>query len=123
VPEIARVFKTLWDYFIVAVANGMILIAWARYNQYRFGGHHPGFAGKAVSVEDLAALYRVPGEDIARWQSSRILAMQHDAGGTLLSVTARDTSQVGPRVPRLPAAASLVTSRPTVDTLPAAADN
>ena len=97
VPEIARVFRTLWDYLIVALANAMILIAWARYNQYRFGGYHERFAGKAVRVEDLAALYRLPAADIARWQAARTLVMQHDADGTLVSVTAKDAGAPGSR--------------------------
>ena len=95
VPAISRLSRTLWDYFIVALTNAMILIAWARYNQYRFGGHHHRIAGRAVSVEDLAALYRLSGEDIARWQGSRILAMQHDPDGTLVSVTTRDAGDAG----------------------------
>jgi biofilm PGA synthesis protein PgaD len=123
VPAISRFFKTLWDYCIVALANGMILIVWARYNQYRFGGQHRHIAGSAVSIDDLAALYRLPAKDIARWQGSRILVMQHDADGTLVSVTARDPGPVGPRTPQSPAAALLVTSRPALDAMPAAADN
>ena len=95
-PEISRFIATLWTYFIVAVANGMILIAWARYNQYRFGGHEQHVSGKVVSVEDLAALYRLPAADIARWQGSRILTMQHDADGTLLKVTTKDADQPAP---------------------------
>ncbi len=93
VPEISRFIGTLWTYFIVAVANGMILIAWARYNQYRFGGHDQHVAGRVVNVEDLAALYRLPAEDIARWQGSRILVMRHQADGTLITVTSKDAIQ------------------------------
>jgi biofilm PGA synthesis protein PgaD len=96
VPEVSRFITTLWTYFIVAVANGMILIAWARYNQYRFGGHDQHISGRVVSVDDLAALYRLPAGDIARWQGSRILAMQHHPDGTLLTVTSRDAAQPAP---------------------------
>jgi biofilm PGA synthesis protein PgaD len=96
VPEISRFFTTLWQYFIVAVANGTILIAWARYNQYRFGGHDHHTAGRSVTVADLAALYHLPVSDIARWQASRTLTMQHAADGTLVSVASSDPAQPAP---------------------------
>jgi biofilm PGA synthesis protein PgaD len=92
-PEISRFFVTVWYYVIVATTNGMILIAWARYNQFRFGGQHRRGDGTAVSSADLAALYRVSAEDVAEWQNSHILMMQHDADGTLLSVRSRYVGQ------------------------------
>ena len=112
VPAISRFFTTLWDYFIVAVANGTILIAWARYNQYRFSGHHQRSTGNAVSVADLAAFYRLPAEDIARWQGSRILSMQHDADGTLIAVTTKGEDPVTPRRERLASATAPLDNAP-----------
>jgi len=74
-------------YGLVILANAAVLIAWARYNQYRFGGSDPGTPPKAVDIHDLAALYDVPAADVEEWQQARILTVEHDASGKILRVT------------------------------------
>lgn len=94
VAAMARFFSTLRLYGVVVLANGVILIVWALYNQLRFRGQYRRVADRPVTVEDLATLYRLPAADIARWQGSRILVMHHDADGTLTNVAAKDLDQI-----------------------------
>jgi len=96
-PAISRFLRTLQNYGIVILANGVILIAWALYNQLRFRGQADRRDIRAsVSVADLAALYEVPAADVAIWQQSRILVMRHAPDGRLITVTARHPEDVGP---------------------------
>ncbi len=88
-PTIASFLRTLRDYSVVAATNGGILIAWALYNQIRFRGRDRHTAKPAVTVADLALFYGLAADDIARWQNSRILVMQHDPDGNLVSVVAK----------------------------------
>jgi len=97
VPSIARLFSTLQTYGFVILVNGAILILWARYNQYRYGGPDLRPRARPVTVSDLAELYRLPAADIARWQDSRILVMAHNADGTIREVTAGTVE--GPAAP------------------------
>jgi biofilm PGA synthesis protein PgaD len=90
VRALARLYRTLRDYGVVILANGAILIVWALYNQLRFAGAHRRDPRKLVSVADLAELYRLPAEDIAKWQAARILTMRHAPDGTLIDVMAKD---------------------------------
>ena len=96
-PTLGRLFDTLRDYAMVIVANGATLILWARYNQLRFSGQHQRGNGNPVSVHDLAALYRLPADDVASWQAARILTMQHHADGTLAWVTETGVGSGAPR--------------------------
>jgi biofilm PGA synthesis protein PgaD len=95
VPEISRFLSTLRAYGIAVVVNGAILFAWAGYNQLRFRGRGRRSPAKLVDVEDLAALYHVPSQDIAKWQASRIMSMHHDADGNLVGVTTKEPAEVG----------------------------
>jgi biofilm PGA synthesis protein PgaD len=94
VAALSRFFSTLRLYGIVVVTNGAILALWALYNQLRFRGQSRRVADRAVSIEDLATLYRLPAADIARWQGWRVLVMQHDPDGTLTSVVAKDLDRI-----------------------------
>jgi len=96
VPAIDDLFSTLRTYGLVILANGVILILWARYNQHRYGGPDQRLPDRLVSVADLAELYSQPVADVAHWQDSRIVVMTHDTDGTLREVTTRDA---GPLVP------------------------
>lgn len=89
-PQISRLFATLWIYFLIILANGWLLIFWGLYNQIRFRGTVQPAAVPLVTVEDLAALYQLSAEDIAAWQGSRLITMRHSDDGTLEKVVARD---------------------------------
>jgi biofilm PGA synthesis protein PgaD len=91
---IADLLHTLGFYVIIILANGAILITWALYNQFRFRGMDRRKNPKPVSVADLAGLYGLPAEDIANWQSSRILVMDHNPDGTLTRVISKVGGQI-----------------------------
>jgi len=86
-PRLSAVLVTLRQYGLVALINGAVLIAWARYNQNRFRGRERRGAHKLVTTADMAELYRVPEADVAIWRQARILVMRHEPDGTLGGVT------------------------------------
>jgi biofilm PGA synthesis protein PgaD len=89
---ISRFLGTLWIYGIVILVDGAILIAWAVYNWRRYGKLDRYRNRNPVSVDDLAQLYKLPAEDIALWQRSRILVMQHNLDGTLERVSRKSST-------------------------------
>jgi biofilm PGA synthesis protein PgaD len=91
---ISHLLDTMQDYGIVVLANGAILIIWALYNQFRFRRPDRRGPGNPVSVADLAGLYGFPADEIADWQRSRILVMEHDPDGTLVGVISKDARQI-----------------------------
>jgi poly-beta-1,6-N-acetyl-D-glucosamine biosynthesis protein PgaD len=50
---------------------------------------HRRHTHEPVQASDLAKLYRLPRGDVERWQSSRILMMQHDTNGILTAVKSK----------------------------------
>ncbi len=89
-----RFFDSVHMYFFLILANGVIFLGWARYNQARFGIRKRRNDQKPVSIADLALHYNLPAEDITNWQQSRILVMTHTADGTLDEVTSKGLYQI-----------------------------
>lgn len=87
---ISQFLDTSWIYGIVILVDGAILITWALYNWLRYRRSRRYLDRTPVSVDDLAQLYKLPAEDIALWQRSRILVMQHNLDGTLERVISKD---------------------------------
>jgi biofilm PGA synthesis protein PgaD len=88
-PDVLEMFRFLFAlavYAVVVVVNGAILIGWATYNKFRFGGPDARKALGSVSPAQLGELYGFPGETIAAWQQAGSLVVTHDADGKLLSV-------------------------------------
>lgn len=85
-PAIDRFLHTMEYYSVAIFANGSILIGWALYNKFRYRGRENRRARPAITVDDLAERYKLPPEDIAKWQSARILMMKHDDAGVLTKV-------------------------------------
>jgi biofilm PGA synthesis protein PgaD len=111
VPEISDFLRTVRIYTGVILANGWLLILWALYNQVRFRGRRQPAPASAVTVDDLAALYRLSAEDIARWQGSRIMVMEHDPEGALVRVSLKGADAVRSKRPGAPAVAIRETTR------------
>jgi biofilm PGA synthesis protein PgaD len=85
-PGMFRLLSTFGLYAVVVVVNGVLLIGWALYNQYRFGGRDSRKMIAAVSVADLGSRYGFPGDEVAQWQQARTLVIAHDGEGKLLTV-------------------------------------
>jgi poly-beta-1,6-N-acetyl-D-glucosamine biosynthesis protein PgaD len=107
-PAISRFLRTMEYYSAAIFTNGSILIGWALYNKYRYRGRDNRRARPAITVANLAELYKLPAEDIAKWQSARILMMKHDDNGVLTKVEV-----LGVPATRLPAAARRSIGRST----------
>ena len=86
----SRLSGTLENYGMIILANGALLIAWAIYNQIRYGGLDRHVALDPVEPVDLAKLYGVPVSEVAAWQAARILTMRHDSDGTIRNVDVGD---------------------------------
>ena len=86
---------TLSSYAIVVLINTVLLFAWARYNQMRFRGKERRKAMPVVTIADYARMYGFAPEEIAAWQSARILVMHHNDDGQLVQVdTPQETEPV-----------------------------
>jgi biofilm PGA synthesis protein PgaD len=83
---IVNVLPTIATYAIIAIANAMLLIAWALYNQVRFRGRERRKTSPFVTVDDFARMYEVSASEVTAWQSARILVMHHDDNGRLVRV-------------------------------------
>ena len=87
---------TLTSYAFVVLINTAMLFAWARYNQIRFRGKDRRKAMPVVTVADYSRMYGFAPEEIAAWQSARILIVHHDEDGKLVQVdTPQETEPVG----------------------------
>jgi poly-beta-1,6-N-acetyl-D-glucosamine biosynthesis protein PgaD len=94
-PTAFRFLYTLALYGVVVVVNGMLLIGWALYNQYRFRGRDSRKAIAAVSVDDLGRFHGFSGDEVARWQQARTLVIIHNGEGKLLAVMPTPMGEAG----------------------------
>lgn len=88
-PTLARLAGMIETYGAVVLINGGLLILWALYNQARFRGHDRHRSRNPVNVDDLAARYARPVEDIVQWQQADILMMHHGPDGNLTEVVTK----------------------------------
>jgi poly-beta-1,6-N-acetyl-D-glucosamine biosynthesis protein PgaD len=79
----AAVIATLGAYAGVVAFNTSSFIVWALYNQLRFRGKERRCSASPVRPEELAERCTAPTEDIAAWQSARILVFSHDLAGNI----------------------------------------
>jgi biofilm PGA synthesis protein PgaD len=85
-PTVSRFLYTAGLYAIVVIVNGVILIGWASYNQYRFRGPDTRKGVSAVGVAELGRFYGFSGDEVAEWQRARGLMIIHNTDGKLVAV-------------------------------------
>jgi biofilm PGA synthesis protein PgaD len=90
---IFELVDTLGSYVVMVILNGAVLVAWARYNQFRFRGRERRKFVAPVTVSDFASFYGFPASQIADWQEARILTIDHDKEGRLTRVLARESGE------------------------------
>ncbi|TWG88903.1 biofilm PGA synthesis protein PgaD [Cupriavidus gilardii J11] len=77
---------TLAIYVVVAVINGIVLLAWARYNQYRFSGLDRRRAIPALGKEELARSFGVSAQRLQAMQEAKVVVVVHQEDGGILDV-------------------------------------
>lgn len=74
--------NTMTVYTIVALFNGLLLIGWAKYNQYRFQverrSRRPG-----LEEPELASSLHISGQMTQKLNTGRVLAVFHDDNGDI----------------------------------------
>lgn len=86
IPPDMKIMHTLEGYVYVVIAMGCLLIAWALYNQIRFGNKTRRKTPHSISLKELAVMYHASTTDIEAWQQARILTVHHDQNGVLTKV-------------------------------------
>ncbi len=78
--------STLTLYVVVGVFNGVVLLTWAIYNQYRFSGLDRRKAIPALRDEELARSFALSMPRLAALQQAKIAVVDHEADGTIAAV-------------------------------------
>lgn len=78
--------STLTLYVVVGVFNGVVLLTWAIYNQYRFSGLDRRKAIPALRNDELARSFALPMPRLAALQQAKIAVVDHEADGTIAAV-------------------------------------
>lgn len=73
---------TLLEYLAVLLMNGLLLIVWARYNQYRFRVERRK-RRPALNQNELASSFSVPTDTIITLEMGRIQTVYHDGNGAI----------------------------------------
>lgn len=80
---------TLTLYVVVGMINGVILLAWARYNQYRFAGLQRRAAVPPLANEELAQSFGLPVQRLAALHQAKIAVVEHEPDGAIANVRLR----------------------------------
>lgn len=83
---------TLLTYLLVALFNALLLIAWARYNQYRFQGKSSRQHFKPVASEELCQRFGQNTSQLQKLRQSRISTLEHNEQGQLVHVRVESAS-------------------------------
>lgn len=71
---------TLALYFIIALVNGLILIMWAKYNQFRFRVERRK-RRPALATTELAGSFHITPELVTELNKGRVLTVHHNSTG------------------------------------------
>lgn len=93
---------TLSIYVVVGLFNGVVLLTWALYNQYRFSGLDRRKPIPALRDDELARSFNVSGQQLSALQRAKVAVVDHEGDGTIadvhlpqaVHVPARETSAV-----------------------------
>ncbi len=83
-----RIFQTMKDYSLGLLLLATVFIGWAQYNRIRFAGKKRRKTTEAVSVDDLARMYKLDAKNLEGWQKKRSLIVHNDAKGRVTKVEA-----------------------------------
>ena len=75
----------LLGYSVAIMVNTCMLIAWARYNQFRFGRRNRRRRSPAVTAEEVGSFFALTPEQVAACQRAKRNVMFHDERGHLVA--------------------------------------
>lgn len=78
-------------YAVVILFMGGGLIAWAKYNHWRFRGTDRRKGYGVPTTAQLAAYYAVSTDTLAQWQNVSVMTVYHDAHGAITRVVPNAT--------------------------------
>jgi len=77
---------TIVGYIITMAINSLILIGWAKYNQYRFSGKDRRKPPLPLTAERLCTSFAIPPTLLERARMTRVMVIQHDEDGAILDI-------------------------------------
>ena len=79
------VSNRLLGYGVAIMVNTFMLIAWARYNQFRFGRRNRRRRSAAVTAQEMGSFFALTPEQVAACQRAKRNVMIHDERGHLVA--------------------------------------
>ncbi|NUT13533.1 MAG: poly-beta-1,6-N-acetyl-D-glucosamine biosynthesis protein PgaD [Cupriavidus sp.] len=79
---------TLTVYVLVGLFNGIVLLSWALYNQYRFAGLDRRKPLPALHIDELARSFGLPGQRVRALQMAKVAVVDHTHEGEVAEVRA-----------------------------------
>ncbi|MDK3024233.1 poly-beta-1,6-N-acetyl-D-glucosamine biosynthesis protein PgaD [Cupriavidus taiwanensis] len=79
---------TLTVYVLVGLFNGIVLLSWALYNQYRFAGLDRRKPLPALRIDELARSFGLPGQRVRALQLAKVAVVEHTQEGEVAEVRA-----------------------------------
>ncbi|MBY4895432.1 poly-beta-1,6-N-acetyl-D-glucosamine biosynthesis protein PgaD [Cupriavidus sp. AU9028] len=77
---------TLTVYAVVAAINGVVLLAWARYNQHRFSGMDRRRPLPALRQDELADSFALSPQRLQELQRAKVAIVAHREDGAIAQV-------------------------------------
>lgn len=81
--SLPSVLRRLAGYSVVIVADTFVLLAWARYNQLRFGRRNRRRRSDPISPADVGGFFALTPGQVVACQSAKRCVMTHDEKGRL----------------------------------------
>jgi len=113
-PLLLSSIHTLLSYMVIVVAFAIILMLWAKYNQYRSAGKNRRKPPSPLTRERLCASFSVSDRQIDEMQGERVLRVEHAGDGAILAIQPLDVASraagpalVAPAVSQVVAAADV----------------
>jgi len=86
--QLLPTLATLRDYTALTLAGALLLLVWAKYNQYRFRGKDRRKSAASLSEAKLLASFQVSSAQLSVLQQARASVIRHDEHGNILGVDA-----------------------------------
>ena len=80
------VTNTLTTYLLVVFFNALLLIVWARYNQFRFRGKTSRRPFEPLTSQELSQHFEQTPGQLKKLRQARISTLEHDEAGTLVAI-------------------------------------
>ncbi|MFJ4292659.1 poly-beta-1,6-N-acetyl-D-glucosamine biosynthesis protein PgaD [Cupriavidus sp. NPDC089707] len=96
---------TLSVYVLVGVFNGVVLLLWALYNQFRFAGMDRRKPLPPLGDDELVASFGLPGQRVEALQQAKAAVIDHDHDGGIAGVRLGYEWTVAPVKPAVAASA------------------